>query len=861
MDNVYNKVTEVESKYNNIPSYGVQKMNENEKSDDSIDLDDWIVLSDDNGNINNQINNIYNQINQINQINQSVKSDQINQIDQVNQVNQINNQPISHNNLNNNPSKEVLYRGYNGPITDMKEDEEKEEEENEREEEIKTKTQNPIQYPNIMNNPNKLPFSYLMNQSKLSPSSSVISSTIPLKPTKKISFYEIINKDPSLLNFESFIKNKVEHFHKQLKEIEKNEGSLESFSKSYENMGVHCSPNGVITYREYAPGAKGVSLYGDFNKWNKEEHWAIKNPYGCWELKIASKTGNPLIQHGQKVKCNVVLENGNWVDRNPIWSTYLLQDKKSFRYDYIHWDPENKYKWQSQEIHIKKPKSLRIYEAHIGMSSNEEKVSTYKEFAINILPRIKKLGYTAIQLMAIMEHADYASFGFQVNNIFAISSRFGTPEDLMYLIDVAHSMGLYVIMDLIHSSASSNVDDGFNYWDGTDYLYFHGGNRGTTWGKRLYNYSSYETLRLLLSNIAFYSNEYHIDGFRFDDIVSILFKNHGYDCNFTGDYREYFNENFDEDGAVYLMLANYLIHKINPESITIAEDFSGIPGLSSPINEGGFGFDYRLNMKIDKKWVELIQDYKDEDWNMGNIIYTLTNRRYDEKYISYCESHDQSGNFAKSLSMWLFGKEIYFNMSDSKPETIVINRGMNLHKMIRMLTFALGGEAYLNFMGNEFGHPEWIEFPKKENGFSYSHCCRKWELCDNKLLRFKYLYNWDVAMNKLEEIFYFISSPYQYVSTKHEKDKIIVFEKGDLLFVFNFHPEKSFESYRIGTKWASQHRIILDSDEKIFFGKERLNYGHGHRFPCHKVPFNKRPYNLTLYVPSRTCIVLIAKEN
>jgi 1,4-alpha-glucan branching enzyme len=679
----------------------------------------------------------------------------------------------------------------------------------------------------------------------------------------KISEFELINQDHSLKSFEWCIKRRNEHFKNQLRQIESNEGSLENFANSYKKMGLHLLPNNDIQYREYAPGAKGIALFGEFNNWKRDEYWAERDKYGFWNLIIPNDNGQPRIKHETKVKSNVVLSNGNWVDRNPIWIEFLYQNPNSLIFDGVFWNPEPKYVWKYPKTHLSKPRSLRIYEAHIGMSSFDPKVSTYLEFADNILPRIKKTGYTAVQLMAIMHHANYASFGYHVNNFFAVSSRFGKPEELMYLIDKAHELGLFMIMDIVHSHASSNVDDGFNLWDGTDYLYFHGGKMGhhSLWDSRLFNYSSYETLRFLLSNCAYYSEKFHFDGFRFDGITSILYRNHGIRYSFSGDYNEYFSDNFDEDGGVYLMLANKLLHEINPDVITIAEDVSGMPGLCLTVEQGGFGFDYRLNMSVSDKWIQLLKEYKDEDWNLGNLVFTLTNRRYNEKHVGYCESHDQSIVGDKTIAMWLFDKEMYWNMSCNSPETIIISRGMALHKLIRLITLSLGGEAFLCFMGNEFGHPEWVDFPRPGNGFSYAHCRRRWDLCDNKSLRYKYLYNWDVAINKLDDVFNFISSPFQYISLKHEDDKIIVFEKGDLLFVFNFHSYKSYENYKIGTKWGTQHKIVLDSDEFRFFGKGRLEYGHGHFFPIIREGWNNRPNHFNLYIPSRTCMVLIAEEN
>ena len=685
----------------------------------------------------------------------------------------------------------------------------------------------------------------------------------PKQEPPKLSKFELINQDPSLKSYEWAIERRCNHYKDQLNQIEKNEKSLEEFASSYKTMGLHALPNGDILYKEYAPGAKGIALFGEFNGWNRDQYWAKRDQFGFWTLTIPNDNGEPRIKHNTKVKCLVVTCNEERVDRNPIWSTYLVQNKQSFIYDSVFWNPPEKYEWKYPKPHMDIPKSLRIYECHVGMSSFDQKVSTYREFADTIIPRIKRTGYTAIQLMAIMEHANYASFGYHVNNFFAIASRSGTPEDLMYLIDKAHEAGLFVLIDIVHSHASSNVADGFNNWDGTDYLYFHSGPMGhhSQWDSRLFNYSSYETLRFLLSNCAFYSEVYHFDGFRFDGVTSILYRNHGINYGFSGAYHEYYGDNFDEDGGVYTMLANTLIHRINPQAITICEDVSGMPGICRPVEDGGFGFDYRLNMSVADVWIKYLKEFKDDDWNMGNITFTLTNRRYNEKHVGYSESHDQSIVGDKTISMWLFDKEVYWNMSCNAPETIVINRGMSLHKMIRLITFALGGEAWLCFMGNEFGHPEWVDFPRPGNGWSYAHCRRRWDLCDNGLLRYKYLYNWDMAMNNLDDVFTFIPRKDQYITEKHEGDKLIVFEKADLLFIFNFHPSQSYDNYRIGTKWASNHKIVLDSDEARFFGKSRLVYGHDHTFPCMHSGWMNRPNYIQLYIPSRTCMVLIAEEN
>nr|BAG60255.1 unnamed protein product [Homo sapiens] len=458
--------------------------------------------------------------------------------------------------------------------------------------------------------------------------------------------------------------------------------------------------------------------------------------------------------------------------------------------------------------------------------------------------------------MAIMEHAYYASFGYQITSFFAASSRYGTPEELQELVDTAHSMGIIVLLDVVHSHASKNSADGLNMFDGTDSCYFHSGPRGThdLWDSRLFAYSSWEVLRFLLSNIRWWLEEYRFDGFRFDGVTSMLYHHHGVGQGFSGDYSEYFGLQVDEDALTYLMLANHLVHTLCPDSITIAEDVSGMPALCSPISQGGGGFDYRLAMAIPDKWIQLLKEFKDEDWNMGDIVYTLTNRRYLEKCIAYAESHDQALVGDKSLAFWLMDAEMYTNMSVLTPFTPVIDRGIQLHKMIRLITHGLGGEGYLNFMGNEFGHPEWLDFPRKGNNESYHYARRQFHLTDDDLLRYKFLNNFDRDMNRLEERYGWLAAPQAYVSEKHEGNKIIAFERAGLLFIFNFHPSKSYTDYRVGTALPGKFKIVLDSDAAEYGGHQRLD--HSTDFFSEAFEHNGRPYSLLVYIPSRVALIL-----
>ncbi|KAK9402202.1 C4-alpha-glucan-branching enzyme [Crotalus adamanteus] len=489
-------------------------------------------------------------------------------------------------------------------------------------------------------------------------------------------------------------------FHRILKKSEENEGGLNKFTKSYQTFGINRFSDGGLYCKEWAPGAEAVFLTGDFNNWNPFSHPYKKMDFGKWELFIPpGPDGFRPVSHGSKLK---------W--KHPI---------------------------------PKKPQSMRIYESHVGIASPEGKIASYKNFTYNVLPKIKDLGYNCIQLMAVMEHAYYASFGYQITSFFAASSRYGPPDDLKELIDVAHSMGITVLLDVVHSHASKNSEDGLNNFDGTDSAFFHSAARGThvLWDSRLFDYANWEVLRFLLSNLRWWIEEYAFDGFRFDGVSSMLYHHHGIGEGFSGDYNEYFGMHVDEDAVAYLMMANYMIHILHPECITIAE---------------------------------IIKERKDEDWDMGNIVFTLTNRRHGEKYIAYAESHDQALVGDKTLAFWLMDAEMYNYMSVLSPFTPVIDRGIQLHKMIRLITHSLGGEGYLNFMGNEFGHPEWLDFPRQGNNESYHYARRQFNLADDQLLRYRFLNVFDRDMNKLEEKFGWLASPpaYQY-SHNHRSNSLL----------------------------------------------------------------------------------------
>jgi len=662
---------------------------------------------------------------------------------------------------------------------------------------------------------------------------------------------KIVEQDSWLEPATSDIIARHSRFTSKLSYIESISGSIEQFSKAYEYMGIHFIPSeNCWVYREWAPAANGLFLTGDFNNWNKYSHPLQKVENGIWEIKLNAEYYKTVFTHKSKVKVLVKSEIGDQL-RIPAYIRRVVQDEDTKNFSGQLWfSPE--FNWGDDHFDIKKLGDLFIYEAHVGMAQEKEGLGTYDEFTENILPRIKKAGYNAVQLMAIQEHPYYGSFGYHVSSFFAPSSRFGTPEDLKNLISTAHSMGIAVIMDIVHSHTVKNLNEGLNKFDGSETQYFHAGTRGEhpNWDSKLFDYGKTEVLQFLLSNIRYWLNEFHFDGFRFDGVGSMLYFHHGDETIDTLD--KYFNHGVEFDAVTYLQLANHLSHLINPHAVTIAEDVSGMPGLASPINDGGIGFDFRLGMGIPDFWIKYLKDLPDEQWSMGEMWQVLNDRLPYVKTVTYCESHDQALVGDKTIAFRLMDKEMYFNMQSSD-ENVVVERGIALHKMIRLITIALGGQAYLNFMGNEFGHPEWIDFPREGNHWSYQHARRQWSLMDNPLLRYHYLSDFDRAMIKTIKDAKLLSTLYANQINCDEGNKCLIYERAGLIFLFNFHTSESIPGYEFVLPEPGTYKIILSTDNVKFGGHGRINEEMQYITRFDEATSTNR---LSIYSTNRTAIVL-----
>lgn len=658
----------------------------------------------------------------------------------------------------------------------------------------------------------------------------------------------LIQSDPYLEPYADAIQGRYDYFLSVEKKLTGGSKRLSDIATGYLYFGLHRQQNGWV-FREWAPNATAIYLIGDFNNWTKSDDYRLQSiDNGVWEISLKENQ----LKHEQLYKLWIEWDGGAG-ERIPAWTRRVVQDDKSKIFSAQVWNPTMKYRFQVENF-VPDTKPLLIYECHIGMSSSEEKVSSYDEFRRTVLPRIVNDGYNCIQIMAIQEHPYYGSFGYHVSSFFAPSSRFGTPEELKRLIDQAHEMGVAVIMDIVHSHAVKNEVEGLGRFDGTPYQYFHGGDRREhpAWDSLCFDYGKEAVLHFLLSNCKYWLEEFKFDGYRFDGVTSMLYRSHGLGEDF-GSYDAYYNLNQDGDAICYLTLANKLIHQVNPHAITIAEEVSGLPGLATNVDNGGVGFDYRMAMGIPDFWIKYIKEVRLEDWKVGQMYWELTNRRADEKTVSYAESHDQALVGDKTIIFRLIDADMYWHMKKGY-ETLLVSRGVALHKLIRLITATTINGAYLNFMGNEFGHPEWIDFPREGNGWSYKYARRQWELVDNVDYFYHGLGEFDRAMLELMKSVPNYNETPIYQLWDKEDDQVLAYQRNDLVFVFNFNINQSFNDYGILAD-AGSYKVVLNSDNPTFAGNGLIDESVEHfTQPAEDGTFGKEW--LKLYIPACSAFVL-----
>lgn len=657
----------------------------------------------------------------------------------------------------------------------------------------------------------------------------------------------IFRIDPWVEPFRSDIELRMQRYSEVRAALLKNCDSLADFANGHHYFGFHQTEDGWY-YREWAPAAEALYLIGDFNFWNRGANPLRRLEDGVWEIFLP---GREALKHRQHVKVHVVSQ-GTGRDRIPLYIHKVAQDPNTHDFTGVIWQPEKQFEWTDADFLVDRTKAPLIYETHIGMAQETEGIGSYLEFAETMLPRIKLAGYNTIQIMAIMEHPYYASFGYHVSNYFAASAWFGNPDDLKFLINKAHSMGLTVLMDIVQSHAVKNLSEGISAFDGTDEQFFHSGERGyhSAWDSRVFNYGKHEVIHFLLSSVKYWLEEFHFDGFRFDGVTSMIYLDHGLGTAFDN-YAKYFSLNTDVEALTYLQLVNELIQEMRPDALSIAEDMSGMPGMCLPIAAGGIGFDFRLAMGMPDFWIKTVQK-NDHDWNMSELWHELTTSRPCEKRIGYVESHDQALVGDKTFIFWLADKEMYWHM-DRKSDSMVIARAIALHKMARLATISLGCEGYLNFMGNEFGHPEWIDFPRAGNNWSFWHCRRQWSLVEDPLLRYSDLNTFDREMLSFIAGGMLLGDTAQQLWLDQER-KLVAYRKKDFVFLLNFHPTASYADFSLPLHVQGKYKVVFDTDRSVFGGQDRID--NTYVYETIKLPQINNADGIRIYSPSRTALVL-----
>ena len=656
--------------------------------------------------------------------------------------------------------------------------------------------------------------------------------------------YRILELNPQLKDFAGDIDLRMRLYQDTLNRILSQGQSLNEFANAYEYFGFHHVDGGWY-YREWAPSAYQLYLTGEFNNWDATSHPLTPVGNGNWELFLP---GDDALWEGCKVKTVVdAFMQRTW--HIPLYARRVVQQKDSVEWVCEVTDDRKTFGWTDQNF--RREPSLYIYEAHVGMAQEEGKVGTYREFADLVLPRIKRAGYNTVQLMAIMEHPYYGSFGYQVANFYAASSWFGRPEDLKYLVNKAHEMGLCVLLDVVHSHAVKNTAEGINMFDGTTWQFFHDGGKGDhpAWGTKCFDYGKTGVIHFLLSNLKFWMTEYHFDGFRFDGVTSMLYHDHGLGTDFNTN-NKYFSYNTHTEAITYLQLANQLIREVNPNAVTIAEDMSGMPGMCLPIADGGIGFDYRLGMGLPDMWIRTVKEQRDEDWDIFGMWCSMCMRRPGEDTVAYVESHDQALVGDKTMIFRLADAAMYTDM-DKATHNLTIDRAIALHKMIRLYTLAGGGEAYLNFMGNEFGHPEWIDFPREGNGWSFHYCRRQWSLRDNGYLKYQWLGEFDQDMISLAKSVDLFKMRFGDLRFHDNGKKIIVFYRQGLMFAFNFNPTQSFTDVKVSLPHIADYEVVLNTDDPKYGGQGLIG-----NVPYPAIVDEKGNSVISLYLPARSALVL-----
>ena len=598
----------------------------------------------------------------------------------------------------------------------------------------------------------------------------------------------------------------------------------------YEKLGAHLTEiNGSegVLFAVWAPNALRVSVVGEFNEWDGRRHsmrFHVDN--GIWELFIPGLGEGTLYKYEIKTRYQ-----GYMVSKaDPVGFYSELRPKNAS----IVWDI-GKYEWQDQDwVESRAEKQaadapISIYEVHLGSWRRKEgwEWLTYQDLARDLIPYVKHMGYTHIELLPIAEHPFDGSWGYQVTGFFAPTSRFGTPDEFMAFVDACHQEGIGVILDWVPAHYPKD-EVGLGFFDGT-HLYEHADPRQGAhpdWGTYIFNYARNEVSQFLISNALFWLDKYHIDGLRVDAVASMLY------LDFSREPGEWVPNRFggreNLDAIAFIRRFNTAVHQYFPGVITLAEESTSWPGVSHPVSEGGLGFSYKWNMG----WMHDTLQYIETDpiyrsFHHGTLTFSLL-YAFSEKFVLPF-SHDEVVHLKK-------------NMLDKMPGDLW-QKFANL-RLLFGYQWSHPGKK-LQFMGTEFG--QWREWNEAQS--------LDWHLLDQdskhiglqELVRdLNGLYRSESALHEEE----YSWNGFFWVDLHDSQNSILSYgrrsvdDDGTILVVCNFTPVVR-PGYRLGVPEPGVYEEILNTDAADYGGSNVVNEPR----ESSPTPWQDLPHSIILTVP------------